>query len=126
MTRQPTPGRAEAVLDQVIVRGADTLMIGPIVYVDDQLYFVVVSGQSAGGEPHIMQMRVTVEEHMAEEARRSLALASAFRAGLVIHLFDDELPLARIGEAIWPARFAPIRQSIEQERAAGSAATMGH
>ena len=49
----------------------------------------------------------------------ALGMTSRERRGIV-HLLDDELAVARLGEAMWPDRFAPIRRLIEQERWARS------
>jgi hypothetical protein len=124
-TRKATAVR-EGTLDQLlqsIIRRikrdkAVHAMVGPIVLDNaDAPYFVLATGIQDGA-CHIEQLKAQVRSD-AEALRNSLFMSIMTECRpLVMHDFDDELQMAKSGEALWPARFASIRASIEAERQA--------
>ena len=105
------------VLQRIKADGAEQVMLGPVVLDPaDKPYFVLVTGSEGSGS-HIDQIGTPTED-VAEQLRGSLLIAVATELrSIVIHDFDDELRMARFGEALWPDRFTSIRTAIEAERA---------
>jgi len=99
------------------------VVIGPLVWQpkgDDRFwYFVIASG--AGKRARFDQIGSPHKE-LAEDCRLTLPLGVAQTPGILIHILDDELQMARLCEALWPsARTRRIRSAIQTERAAASA-----
>ena len=97
----------------------DTTMLGPLVWLNGTACLAFVVGD--GDDPLVVQMTIRGSAG-ADDPRTVVAERIASRnPRAVIRVFDDELRLAQAGEALWPARFKPIRQAIERDRAARGA-----
>jgi hypothetical protein len=117
VTNTPDIGVAD-VADFLLTRAADqTLAVGPLLWqptdgtVARLWYFLVGSGDSA---KQFHCTRVTVNDRTDRQAL--LAELASRRVPLVVHLFNDELAMARVCEALWPG------ESISRTRSAIEAA----
>jgi hypothetical protein len=117
--RVELPQLVSAVADHVL-RGDDVsphIMMGPLVWRDDDRWYFVICGGDRNGF-RIDKIVVGDDREIGERCRSSVHLELLQRPPLVLHDFDDELEMAKWCEAIWPSeKTRQIRTSIEEERA---------
>jgi hypothetical protein len=111
-------GDAHDVADHLLRGSIDrTLICGPLLCrpeIKGWYFFICGCGPKGFRHDHI----ITGETDYAQaEARRAEVLQHLVLPGVVMHIVDDELELARMGEALWPGEhITRLRKQVEAER----------
>ena len=95
-------------------------MVGPLCWQPSdgtdarRWYFLIATSEARRG---FRVDQVTVGAETREADRQRIVVEFMRRRPLVLHIFDDELDMARWCEAMWPGeRITRIRKDIERER----------
>jgi hypothetical protein len=100
------------------------VLIGPLVWEGDpddrQWYSVLDSGDRHGFRCDKLAFKT--DKEFGEKTIASLHCALIQEKSIVVHIFDDELEMARWAHAIWPSpKTRKIREDIAAERQSNAA-----
>ena len=126
---RPTREQAVRLFVTKVLAGAGKapqVALGPVVWNidpghDTKCWYFLVSSARPKNQLRILQFKVMNDDRtFVEQARTDLMMEFLLRkGGIVIADFDDELELAKWGEAVAPSeRTKKIRINLERERAA--------
>jgi hypothetical protein len=115
MPRNLVPANAKTIAAWLIDNADDKVfLLGPVVRnpaYGPKRYFMILSGDEAGA---CQIDQINVEN---EDGRTAILAELALHRGVVLIDTDDELELAKWGEARWPGeRISRIRADLERER----------